>query len=107
MKTNNELLADFLGYTKPHPEYVNTTYWYKESREPLAFLLFDVDWNWLMEVVEKINDLNNVVRISENHVVIVNNTRQEVLIESIYGSMFESTYNACVEFVKWYNEQKK
>lgn len=100
---NNKLIAEFIGYSQPHPNYPTTTYWYKEGKEPLAVLLFDTDWNWLIEVVEKINGLNNVVQIHENHVRVVNNERSEVLVDVVSGSMIEAVYNACVEFIKWYN----
>ena len=57
MKKDNELIAEFLGYTQPHPKYPSTTYWYKEGEEPLTTLRFDRDWNWLMEAIQKILDI--------------------------------------------------
>jgi hypothetical protein len=58
-RESNKLLAEFLGYTQPHPDYPHTTYWYKKDEAPLTMLSFDTDWNWLMEVVEKIESLGS------------------------------------------------
>jgi len=57
MKKDNKLIAEFLGYTQPHPKYPGTTYWYKEGEEPLTILSFDRDWNWLMKAIQKILDI--------------------------------------------------
>lgn len=97
---NNKLIAEFMGYSQPHPDYPDTTYWYKKEQPPLTILSFDTDWNWLMRVVEKINDQNNVVQIHENHVMVVNNTKGEILVDVVSGSMLEATYEAVVEYVK-------
>jgi beta-galactosidase GanA len=121
MKTeNNKLIAEFLGYTKPHPEFKSSTYWYKEGQPPLAILLFDTDWNWLMEVVEKIEgvDTNLMFEIKSHfnpfinkrlhNVVIINGEDFSVVCGStLIESKIEATYKACVEFVKWYNNQKQ
>jgi hypothetical protein len=60
---NNKLIAEFLGYSQPHPDYPNTTYWYKKDCQPLTILLFHSDWSWLMRVVEKIERLGYVFEI--------------------------------------------
>jgi hypothetical protein len=116
MKSNNTLLAEFLGYTQPHPDFKSSTYWHKEDRPPLAILLFDTDWNWLMEVVEKIEGVDNNLKFDIrshfnpftkkrlHNVVIVNGEDYSIVCSStLIESKIEATYNACVEFVKWYN----
>ena len=111
----NELIAKFLGYSQPHPDYPHTTYWYKKDEAPLTMLSFDTDWNWLMEVVEKIesivweetNDTSfNVTIGATSYCVIQDNNGGMIEIIGEGKSKLESVYNACVEFVKWYNEQK-
>lgn len=99
---NNKLIAEFMGLTIEEGQeriYMNGL-----GTKPIE-KTYNASWDWLMEVVEKINDYNNVVKIQENHVKIENNERGEVLVEVVSGSMFEAVYNACVEFIKWYNEQ--
>lgn len=88
MNVDNKLIAEFLGYSQPHPDYPDTTYWYKKDFPPLTILTFDTDWNWLIQVVKKIESLNKLDS------VLINTDIKEV-------------YNACVEFIKWYNEQPK
>ena len=96
MKESNELLARFLGYRQPHPDYPNSTYWYKEGEEPLAILLFDNSWDWLMKVVEEIS---NILHYSLNATL-------DFLAEEQGRNGFlytkEEVYKACVEFVREY-----
>jgi len=103
---NNKLMAEFLGYSQPHPEYPQSTYWYKQGKPPITILRFDTDWNWLMEVVDKINNYNNIFSINENKVIITNNEKNEVILIVISGSMKEAVYNACIQFIQWYNQNK-
>ena len=112
---NNKLIAEFLGYSQPHPDYPNTTYWYKKDCQPLTILLFHSDWNWLMRVVEKIENLqdeNNCaiynVQIEQSFTEIIDNHTSETIIYNIDAdSKIEAVYNACVEFIQWYNQQNK
>ena len=113
MTTNNKLIVEFLGYTQPHPDYPNTTYWYKKDKAPLTVLLFDTDWNWLMEVVEKI-ELNNkkfgtvtLHGLGRTKIDCYNNeqiSNRIDILDQKYG--IAPTYNACIEFIKWYNNEK-
>ena len=107
----NKLIAEFLGYTQPHPDYPGTTYWYKKDREPLTVLLFDTNWNWLMEVVEKIQ-LNSkkfgtvtFYGLGRTKIDCYNNeqiSNRIDILDQKYG--IAPTYKACIEFIKWYNK---
>jgi len=88
---NNKLIAKFLGYTQPHPDYPTTTYWYKKDTEPLTTLLFDKDWNWLMEVVEKCL----IGEAETNRPDLINN-----IYEGLNNVNKQAVYNACIEFIK-------
>ncbi len=92
---DNKLIAEFMGYSQPHPDYPTTTYWYKEGEAPLTILSYNTDWNWLMSVVEKILDISLDLDSMEMYYNITD------AIPKI-----ESTYNEVVEFIKWYNENK-
>lgn len=105
---NNKLIAEFIGFklqNNPNERFYKNYFTQANGvwGNRIEILHFDSDWNWLMQVVEKINDYNNVVKIHENHVKIVNNERGDVLVDVVSGSMLEAVYNACVEFIKWYN----
>ena len=114
---NNKLIAEFMGYPKKQLNkgvarleenkfvwgqiYYNIgDKWYRED-----VLQYHEDWNWLMKAVEKINDFNNVVSINQNHVLIINNVRSEVIVDIVAGDMLEATYNAVIEFIKYYNNE--
>ena len=111
MNVDNKLIAEFLGYSQPHPDYPDTTYWYKKEQPPLTILSFDTDWNWLMQVVEKIEGLDGHIHICGNDIFVHFPKRIKqcirIDVESLKLSKIESVYNACVEFIKWYNEQPK
>ena len=110
---NNKLIAEFLGYSHPHPDYPDTTYWYKKDCQPLTILSFDYDWSWLMKVVEKIEGFEDEnrcakynVNIQQCFVEIIENHTSETIIEVDCNSKIQAVHNACVEFIKWYNKQK-
>ena len=118
----NKLIAEFMGYTQPHPDYPNATYWYKKGEAPLAVLLYDTNWDWLMPVVENIEGLetpitNNLllegkfetyeVHIENKHVKIYAHGEVTKEVADLkYNTKIEAVYNACVEFVVWYNQNK-
>lgn len=122
MKTleNNKLIAEFLSI-KLHP---------CETIEKLKFLpieerglyngyfiedlKYHEDWNWLMEVVEKIESIEYgiyQVDILQEGCKILKRCR--LFIDKRVGKLesdttkIESVYLACVEFIKWYNNQNK
>ena len=115
MKTNNELIAEFLGYTKPHPDYPNTTYWYKENKEPLCVLMFDSDLNWLFKVVKKITETelyNFELWYSGNakkewlcsfEVQMTNKADRYGITTRSGKTQIEAVYKAVIEFIKHYN----
>ena len=117
MKTieNNKLIAEFLGYIDNgcsedgfliHPI---TNY-----DVEISSLKYHEDWNWLMEVVEKIESIEYgiyQVDILQEGCKILERCR--LLIDKRVGKLesdttkIESVYLACVEFIKWYNNQNK
>ena len=72
-------------------------------------LLFHSDWNWLMEVVEKIERLGYVfeIKITGCRINQIENGSIIVLRWEEDKTKIEAVYNACLEFIKWYNEQNK
>ena len=94
---NNKLIAEFMNYANNRP-----------ITDSLANKLYN-DWNSLMEVVEKIERLDFKFEILSTRVDIVDNRvidfkkRFEPIIKE---TKIEAVYNACVEFIKWYNNNK-
>lgn len=89
----NKLIAEFMGYTQPHPDYPNATYWYKEGEAPLAVLLYDTNWEWLMPVIEKIYNISFKMNDMAKYYYIAFSIPDR-----------RNTYNAVVEFINYYNQ---
>ena len=112
---NNKIIAEFMGYKK---SIANT--WFKGNKivQTTSFK-YNSDWNWLMEVVEKIEDFFEIngkelefqiVSYEDEVKVIAKHSDKEwetiVEISADGSGKKENIYNACVEFIKWYNENK-
>jgi len=136
MKTDNELIAEFMGFTTASPN----TYDVPEECRRFVFggcyttykdvLRFHDSWDWLMPVVEKIETIvlpkgtfedwpypENVsisIRIDSCWINVGDNMwskqvkGREFLDHHNHkkGTKIQSTYAAVVEFIKWYNQNK-
>ena len=72
--------------------------------EPL--IPYNSDWNWLMPVVENIENTQPIsITISCGNCEVYNCERAETLF-FFEGDKIEAVYNACVAVIEWYNEQK-
>jgi len=92
---NNKLIAEFMEweikkYSTPISDIVTPYGQLTENQ-----LKFHLDWNWLMEVVEKIKPLN--IKGNYNYSRLMNMTLQEAL-------NIEVVYKHTVSFIEWYNE---
>ena len=122
---NNKLIAEFLNWEFDDLSETFETPFLKLV-DPHAFgdeqfscklqdfeLEFHSDWNWLMRLVEKIENLqdeNNCaiynVQTEQCFVEIIINHTSETIVEVDSNSKIQTVYRACVEFIKWYNENK-
>lgn len=93
---NNILLATFCDLITENAE--------GQIKEDPNSLKFDKDWNWLMLVVDKIESLMYWVNRINGDVWIVDNNKKVVVNNTMHNDGIEATYNACVEFVRWYNQ---
>ena len=71
---------------------------------------FDTSWDWLMPVVEKIEEFDEIdVNILLNGTIIFKWKTNEDIINNVADISFthkiEHTYDAVVRFIKWYNKQ--
>lgn len=119
---NNKLIAEFLvknegGLVKLKENIFSTIDEFEIPDDYLTLkdLKYHKDWNWLMSVVEKIENLqdeNNCaiynVQIEQSFTEIIDNHTSETIIYNIDAdSKIEAVYNTVIEFIKWYNEQNK
>ena len=96
---NNKIIAEFMGYKKNTPSKDFFQHPTEKNRyDRIEFLSYDSDWNWLMEVVEKIYNTKAPYELHKNI--------EDAFIYKVENRI-ESVYNACVEFIKWYNEENK
>jgi hypothetical protein len=123
----NRLIAEFIGGVVNEAWRVenNTTLAWrgkqaKEFREKfkmppgesilLEQVLFHSSWDWLMEVVgviervELSKDHNPVVTI-ENSYCVISDNGESPISESQIGDRKECTYDAVIDFIKWYNKR--
>ena len=126
MEENNKLIAEFLGWEKIYlegcveyilPESLTDPIYKLDSR---FILEFDSNWNWLMEVVEKIT---SILMLDDNykynylyigydfedneHYVNLYVSEDTQLNGSSKNSKIEATYEAVVNFINFYNKQKE
>jgi hypothetical protein len=106
---NNKLLAEFMGVfdkilsTQNIHSWSDAPFYYttENSKEKVIenisnYVKYDTDWNWLMEVTQKIDAVCGIdLHEWDEH---INN--------ALCSKSLHTTYNACVEFVQWYNKNK-
>lgn len=99
---DEQLVAEFMGFelqNNPNEKWFNQWFTKETLNKPynsrIEILHFNTDWNWLMEVVEKIKQVGKEeLKFSIEF---------ELAILTINK---ETIYNACLDFIKWYNESK-
>jgi hypothetical protein len=115
---SNKLLAEFMGCYQNNEGFwgfentPNHKTWNNDRF--LDCTKYDTDWNWLIEIVEKIEsfvDENKHAKYNfiteQSFVEIIDNNTSDTIVEIDRDTKMEATYNACVQFVQWYNNQNK
>lgn len=112
---NNKLLAEFMGFVftqdnKANPPKIIAPY------PPIECFKYHTDWNWIMEVVEKIEQSNDIIEFTifgdsrkyyQTIIKQYKETERITIVNIECKTKLETVYNACVEFVKWYNKQQQ
>jgi hypothetical protein len=126
---NNIILNEFVGlrpklespdvYTFAKMPFFSCRHYTPEEviKSIAEYTKYDQDWNLIMDVVKKIQLLDIVHDNTRNY----DNVFKEwqctfspsykthdfgYIVGKSKNSEIEAVYNACVEFVKWYNQQK-
>lgn len=95
-KTDNELIADFMGLKISKGVLGDSRIYYEVSDSVISTISdfkYHSSWDWLMPVVQKINQLKPKNDFFYGQFVLKAN------IEKVYKSV--------VEFIKWYNSHGK
>ena len=98
---NNKIIAEFMGVSKSKIDANGQVLNFENSK----YNTYNSDWNWLMQVVEKIESLNH--KNNEEHFQLVSFIHHWLRRKHKELTKIEAVYNACIEFIKWYNEQNK
>lgn len=98
---NNKIIAEFMGVSKSKIEAKGKILNFENSK----YNTYHKDYNWLMEVVEKIEALQFTIDIDGVSCYIYSNDDNGINVTRINKTKKEAVYNACVEFIKWYNKQ--
>jgi len=104
------LLAEFMAYVID-PDFKETLMIRAESGSLFGYHP-STDWNDLMRVVEKIESTDNwryAVSVCQTDCIIeiTESGSLSDLVQVTGENKIDAVYKACVEFVKWYNENKK
>ena len=113
---NNRLIAEFMNLEKFG--FKNKNYLVLGKHLSPTQLPYKTSWNWLMEVVEKIENLTDKsssilydFTIFSDAVLIANQEEDEIVLvnktDAEFNTKIEATYKAIVKFIEWYNTNKK
>ena len=124
MKTDNELIAEFMGLIRveANASYNKAQYYKPDSSDKRKRGIFmgyhdgleyDTSWDWLMPVVEKIGELYKKA-FPTNEIFIQKILAHEDPIEKEYIDVISTSictpisevYTEVIKFIKWYNEKK-
>jgi len=111
----NKLIAEFMGAKFNDEGFAKITKITHNGAEVLKLkeddFEYDFSWDWLMPVVEKIEDIERIGVHIEGTYVSIKTDESGKDVEIVKGktsfSKLESTYNAIVQFIKFYNDQNK
>jgi hypothetical protein len=105
MKTENELIAEFMGFTfvpASKNGLVNNHYEKGNDWMDTGHMQYHASWDWLMPVYKKCYDIWTSEHLS--------NEECKDIFEDIWLHLWkcdiENTFHWIVEFIKWYNENK-
>jgi hypothetical protein len=109
-KTDNELIASFMGFSKCVTE--NDTFWKENGEEctPNSWdfhslaLKFDKSWDWLMPVVEKIGKMYDPDYENGKYYDV---GFAHAFCEMTMFSSLNEVYAEVIKSIKWYNQQPK
>jgi len=110
MKTNNELIAEFMGLplTKEVPEFTEGR---KIKTVPFQNWKYHSSWDWLMPVVEKIAKLESENIDMFNKPIGDANKEASMQYFNVTGlfitTSIDKVYKTVIEFIKWYNQLKE
>lgn len=111
----NELIAEFMGWQKGRypnlPNKLHRIDYGKEFGISISDLKYHSSWNWLMDVVAKVETNGKLVRIEGYSCEITSASNEHPLSNQfrVYqhtSSKKDATWLAVIDFIEWYNQTK-
>ena len=104
----NKLIAEFMGLKKQgfgaNEYFIDNGYRIVATSNGLQY---HTSWDWIMPVVEKIEDDGYIVYIKQEICYIRNKTNSiKNLVYMCHYPKITAVFMVVVEFIKWYNENK-
>ncbi len=113
----NPIIAKFMGFTydymdsylivyKRNKQY-NNEIWRQNE------LKFNESWDWLMQVVEKIEEMDVVASFQIEQPTIYiwssseSSTFKNIEVDIFTKSKIQAVYEACIKFIEWYNNENR
>ena len=110
-ETNNKLMAEFMGFQSTSLGWFDNEEHLINVEKDNTFddLKFHKDWNWLMSVVEKIENYNEYTNVffAPEGCAIDCHIENGFSFSNDCDTKIEAVYSVCIEFIKWYNQQSK
>lgn len=118
----NRLIVDFMGVRPRYNSWTNNFQWddgvffaisninFKEAMDSIVkYVKYRTDWNWLMQVVIKIEHELDWGLVMYPDMCYWNQYGDKPvgLDDDFCGNRIESVYNAVVAFIEWYNRGSK
>jgi hypothetical protein len=105
MKTeeSNKLIAEFMGYVNTTPTDKDFNIYENSDGKMLEAMSmkYHSSWDWLMPVWKKVVDIGDNIGSEVRNVYFTN------IKHGLYVCDINVVFKAVVEFIEWYNKQKK
>lgn len=106
----NKLIAEFMGFLKPYGDVYQCCFNNINITTNGEYIRFHKSWDWLMPVVEKIENLKSPVYIHSNCCTIYekvnfNTDKGDLFIESYNDNKLLAVYDTVIKYIKWYNNK--
>jgi len=98
----NKLIAEFMNYPQSGIDNKDPYYYAMKHCFDNNLMKYHSSWDWLMPVVEKIESLGLNTKIYTGHTTIASRDAS-FISQKLNDSKIEATYEAVVEFIKWFN----
>lgn len=112
---NNKLIAEFMGMKCTNKKYgifrdetnpVNCKTYYSTKIGGAEYLQYNSSWDWLMPVVEKIENMGYNLIIDAKNSYFYNGLIKDAKC-SVADTKIESVYKTIIKFIQFYNTQNK